>query len=342
MPRDSQATFTSATKAKIRNKYNNRCAICCCKLPKGSSECAHLFDRAGTGAKQVEVAIYVGAISPGYKRSSAENGMVQCPNCHELFTREHVALSPSPQILQYLVQYLRETDAADRKPLHEVFRLLREADQSDDTNLPNFNSILPFLGLFTLVILAPNQLNGVKIAAHHLPDLSILQGDQFIPAPADMSPDAPDVARIFDVLAIPDGVDAPTYSIPLLPDHAEFTHQRYWRVPARPEVMLMILMERIRHVTDPGCEEIKHARIIYCILNLNKVGVHEISVSSGSKRTSEDHDDDKPPRKLSRGGTSGESMMEQGKSGSKAKGARNMARSRLSSRRQHRTLRLKI
>jgi hypothetical protein len=216
--------------------------------------------------------------------------------------------------------------------------LLREADQDNNVNLPKFNSILPFLGLFTLVILAPNQLNGVKIAAHHLPDLSILHGDQFVPAPADTLPDAPDVARIFDVLAISDGVDTPTYSIPLLPAHPEFTHRRYWRVPARPEVMLMILMERIRHVTDPGCEEIKHARIIYCILNLNKVGVHEISVSSGSKRTSEDHDDDKPPRKLTRGGTSGESMMGTGK----AKGARKMARSRPSSRRPQRTLRLKI
>jgi hypothetical protein len=221
--------------------------------------------------------------------------------------------------------------------------LLREADQDNDVNLPKFNSILPFLGLFTLVILAPNQLNGVKIAAHHLPDLSMLHGDQFMPAPADTLPDAPDVARIFDVLAISDGVDTPTYSIPLLPDHAEFTHQRYWRVPARPEVMLMILMDRIRHVTDPGCEEIKHARIIYCILNLNKVGVHEIRVASGSKRTSEDHDDDKPPRKLSRGGTSGQSMVEGGKSGSRAKGARKMARSRpISSRRPQRTLRLKI
>jgi hypothetical protein len=158
MPRDSQATFTSATKAKIRNKYNNRCAICCCKLPKGSSECAHLFDRAGTGAKQVSrvqrsllvhstlkcVVCRLRSLFMWVLYRQVISGLVQrmawsvsqdafsvvrtrpltsseCPNCHELFTREHVALSPSPQILSYIVDYLRETDAADRKPLHEVW-----------------------------------------------------------------------------------------------------------------------------------------------------------------------------------------------------------------------------
>src|ERR1700685_1952352 len=153
-PRDARADFSKSTKDKIREKYNDRCAICLQKLPHGGRQCAHLFDASPTGAKQVsgganlrvvdtegtqvEVAIYMGVISPGYQRSSPENGMVrklrrvlciqkcgltysECPTCHmAFFTSEHIALSPPPQVLEYIVDYLRVTDAADRKPLHEV------------------------------------------------------------------------------------------------------------------------------------------------------------------------------------------------------------------------------
>jgi len=92
-PRDARADFSKSTKDKIREKYNDRCAICLQKLPHGGRQCAHLFDASQTGAKQVsgganlrvvdtegtqvEVAIYMGVISPGYQRSSPENGMVR-------------------------------------------------------------------------------------------------------------------------------------------------------------------------------------------------------------------------------------------------------------------------
>jgi hypothetical protein len=89
------------------------------------------------------VAIYLGVVQHGYRRSSAENGMIrefgrvfcfafgyaeeiglinsECPTCHQgFFTPDLIALSPPLQILKYIVKYLRETDAADLKPLHEV------------------------------------------------------------------------------------------------------------------------------------------------------------------------------------------------------------------------------
>ena len=80
----------------------------------------------------------MGVISPGYDRSSPENGMVrkyrrvflcrkrgltnsECPTCHlAFFDSAHIALSPPPQVLGYIVQYLRVTDATNWKPLHEV------------------------------------------------------------------------------------------------------------------------------------------------------------------------------------------------------------------------------
>lgn len=153
-----------------------------------------------------------------------------------------------------------------------------------------------------MVTLSPDELNGSEIPAHHQPDLSVLEGSQFISAPADTLPNAPGAARIFDVLAISDDLPKTYYSIPLSPQHAEFTHQRYWRIPVKPEVVLMMLMDRIMRVPESGCDEIKQARVIYCILHLNKSGVHEIRLPNGKKRSSEDRDDDEPPHKLSRGG----------------------------------------
>jgi len=82
----------------------------------------------------------MGVLLPGYKRSSAENGMIrkfrrvlmmqnkwinpwnpECPTCHlAFFTSEHIVLSPPPQVLKYIAEYLWQTNIADRKPLHEV------------------------------------------------------------------------------------------------------------------------------------------------------------------------------------------------------------------------------
>lgn len=101
MPRsnDARADFSKATKDKIREKYNDRCAICLQKLPHRGRQCAHLFDASRTGAEQVsdkaqlhfidiegsqvEVAIYMGVISHEYDRSSPENGMVR--ECKRVF-----------------------------------------------------------------------------------------------------------------------------------------------------------------------------------------------------------------------------------------------------------------
>lgn len=204
---------------------------------------------------------------------------------------------------------------------------MNDAVEGLDVDLPDLESVLPFLGLFTLVILLPEELDRLQLVTHHLPNLSILDGSQFISAPTDTLPDAPGVARIFDVLAITDTLPEKYCRIPLSPYHIEFTHQRYWRLPAKPEVALMMLMERIRGVTDTGCEEINHARLIYGILLINKAGVDVMRLPSGGKRTAEDHVDDEPPHKQARGETSEDSAVEKGKSGLRTKAARRTAKS---------------
>lgn len=185
----------------------------------------------------------------------------------------------------------------------QVFRLLNDAVQGVKVDLPNAESILPFLGLYTLVTLLPEEPGGSSIAAHYTPDLFALDGSRFISVSAAILASAPSVARIFDVSVISDELPQTLYSIPLSPKHPEFSQQRYWRVPVKPEVILVMLMERIGRVTESDCEEINHARIIYCILQLHKVGVHEIKPQSSRKRMFENDDDnDGSPRKLSRRG----------------------------------------
>lgn len=177
--------------------------------------------------------------------------------------------------------------------------MLNHALQGIDVDLPDPKPILPFLGLYTLVMLSPQDLYGSEIPAHHPPALFVLEGAQFVSAPADTSPEAAVVARIFDVSAISDELPKTYYTIPLSPEHAGFSQQRYWRVPAKPEVILMMLMERIIHVTESNCEEINQARIIYCFLHLHKGGIHEIRAPIGKKRLSET-DNDQPQHNLPR------------------------------------------
>jgi hypothetical protein len=150
-----------------------------------------------------------------------------------------------------------------------------------DVDLPNVNTILPFLNLYTLVILRPRELDGTRITAWHRPHLSTLNdaGTKFITAPSKCSPDAPGVVRIFDVLTITDTdthtTHTDSYVIPMSPENSEFVQRRYWRMPARPGVVLAILMERIRPVTAEDaarCMVINHAHLIYCILRINQIG----------------------------------------------------------------------
>ena len=80
----------------------------------------------------------LGLLAPGFRRNTPANGVVreyiltsdlenpinlqrntECATCHlEFFTPNHVVLSPSLPILNYLDQYL-DDDKGPRKPLQE-------------------------------------------------------------------------------------------------------------------------------------------------------------------------------------------------------------------------------
>jgi len=136
-------------------------------------------------------------------------------------------------------------------------------------SLPDPTSILPFLGLFTLVTLKPGGLVGCRIPTQHLPALSILQDNHFALAPDGTLPGDENVAPIFDVLGMV-GLDPVPESlgvIPLSPEYPEFGQQRYWRLTLPTEAILAALIARITIGTFEG-EEIHLARVIYLTLSL--------------------------------------------------------------------------
>jgi hypothetical protein len=137
-----------------------------------------------------------------------------------------------------------------------------------DVPLPNPISILPFLGLFVIVILKPEDLVGCRIPTLHLPALSILQDNRFILAPDGTLPGDENAARIFDVLGLVglDPVPDSDGSILLSPEYPAFPQQRFWQLPSQPEAILSALMTRVAVGTFRG-EEIRLARAIYFALS---------------------------------------------------------------------------
>lgn len=143
-----------------------------------------------------------------------------------------------------------------------------------------------------MVILSPEDLKEPEIKAYHAPDLFVPENGGFISASAETLPG--DAVAIFDVSAITD--KPTTYTIPLTAEHAGFHQQRYWRVPVKQEVMLMMIIERMTYVTETSCEEIEQARIIYSLLLLHKCRIDDIGPSAGKKRVLK-KDKDEPLQK---------------------------------------------
>lgn len=119
-----------------------------------------------------------------------------------------------------------------------MFRLLKDAARGNPVELPNTESVLPFLNLYTLVTLSPERLRGRAISTPYAPDLCELKDGW---SPTRKPPDAKGVARIYDVSVTPNEHQAPG-RIPL----SDFTHQRYWRLPAEPEVVLAVFLICVR------------------------------------------------------------------------------------------------
>ena len=94
-----------------------------------------------TEGVQLKAAMLDGILPPGFDRSSVENGILrtfmrvhwahscpidgilECPTCHSTYlemSARNLAFSPAAQVLQYILNYLEQTDPVNQKPLDEV------------------------------------------------------------------------------------------------------------------------------------------------------------------------------------------------------------------------------
>jgi hypothetical protein len=147
----------------------------------------------------------------------------------------------------------------------------------DTVTLPDLMSILPYLGLVAVVILRPDDTVGCAISTQHLPPLSILQNNHFVPAPEGASPAAQNVARIFDVIAVATALPQKSPGIiPLSSEDPEFQQQRYWRLSVKTEAVLATLFRRIGNVMHYSSAEIDCAQKIFSVLCLQSHGLEVV------------------------------------------------------------------
>ena len=182
----------------------------------------------------------------------------------------------------------------DRRPLHEVgyfppgrfrhtygslqvFTLLIRGIEGRQIDLPDFTSILPYIGLYSLVALHPEALDNLAIPTLHFPRLSMIQDTRFVPAPAHTSPLAPNAARIFDVLSLPNVAPLSPGLIPLSSSVPGFNEQRYWRLPVQQGVILESMMQRAISIPANRYEEIQLSRAIYSYLTLQSLPIDVVS-----------------------------------------------------------------
>ncbi|KAF8814773.1 hypothetical protein BYT27DRAFT_6959794 [Phlegmacium glaucopus] len=278
MSGDSQASFSQSVRNSIHRKYRLRCVIC---LDYTSTiQCAHIIDAATPGQKQLHNAVALGILPADYQSNAPRNGMLQCPTCHAYFTQNSLALSLPIPVLKYVHDYVRCTPKATRKPLHEVFDLLMEASQGIPVELPDPKATFPYLGLFTLVTLNPTRVIGNRIFMPFTPPLSIIHGNKFVEAPSNTSPTSENVARIFESLALVDDSPLNLGMIPISPDDPAFKEQRYWRIPVLSAPIFAALVERL-HYDSSGCQDIRLARIIYNILDLQRLNGYPLDDNDG-------------------------------------------------------------
>ena len=136
----------------------------------------------------------------------------------------------------------------------QVFDLLLAAQGGIEVELPDPMAILPYIGLFSLVVLKPSDLTVRELLTTHLLGLSILHNSHSIPTP-NTSPTAPNVARIFDVLTVINAKPLKQWGhIPLSPRDPKFEQQRYWQLPARIGVILAMLVKQVPLTW--GCAEV--------------------------------------------------------------------------------------
>lgn len=145
--------------------------------------------------------------------------------------------------------------------------MLSDVVDGHPVNLPDPTSVLPYVGLYTLVPLEPKKLHVLQRLTPLLPGLSIISGHQFVPAPPETQPSGPNVTQIFDAMSLTTSETSSQIPFSLL--HLELKEQYYWQPPVKPEVVFLRLMGHVVSL-GPDCKEIILTQAIQNLLMLFK------------------------------------------------------------------------
>jgi hypothetical protein len=157
---------------------------------------------------------------------------------------------------------------------YQILDMLVSASEGNPQQIPDPAHILPYIGLYIVVHLKTEELLNAYISTPVFPELSILQEDQWVSAPISTLPNAPNAARIFDVMDFPAGIPCgASGDIPLSTDHRDYHQKRYWRLPKSTLAgMLTAVMLRAISTSSMAEEELERVRILYSYLILKKSG----------------------------------------------------------------------
>lgn len=137
-------------------------------------------------------------------------------------------------------------------------------------------SILPFLGLYSLVPLRIEELASAdaKVLTPLRPDLSIYREGHWLIAPFDeVLPDNALIARIYDAASLsPDHFLSNSFGIiPLVEEDPEFDKNHFWRLPVDLGVVLAAFLDRAIVVPDSwSTYHVRLAKSIYALLYVQK------------------------------------------------------------------------
>jgi hypothetical protein len=145
---------------------------------------------------------------------------------------------------------------------------------------------LPYLGLYTLVILKADELCRLQlITPSYL--LSILQGANFVLPPT-----------LHPMLRIRLATSMSCMPLPMDPTillggfhYQIFIPSSLWRIPVRFEVILSMFLQRVSHITVTDSDEIRSAQIICSTILLHKMktGAPDVAISRSEVIRSEFH-----------------------------------------------------
>ncbi|KIM77800.1 hypothetical protein PILCRDRAFT_11698 [Piloderma croceum F 1598] len=162
-------------------------------------------------------------------------------------------------------------------------------------NLPNVEDILPFIALFSVVVLTHMEEDRYRIVTTSLPELSILRATGFERASSGTSSGDPHVARIFRVLDLPASPLPVVYGqIPFSPSNPEFAHRGLWHIGIDFPVILTNFICAIDVVTS-DIEEIRLALQIRVLIQASEIRL-SFAIGAGSNNNEDEHNTKSPKR----------------------------------------------